>query len=259
MPTPAFDPNQPYEPVSDQKPEFDPSQNFQSADKPEFDPNQPHEPIQESQYSTPKQEALTVGENFAKGVVPFGAQYAENKLSEIGVPGLSPQEQWARQQANPALAKYSKMGGNVAMMMAAPEIKGLSIAGGMALNNAVQMGVMAGGDEYSKALMGHADPTGVVAAHIIGSTALGGAGGLLFGKGSEWLGNTEGMQAGSRLQAAMAGFGHELKFPSGGNVKGMQSFSQAAGTIPSEESALSAMSSLPNIEGEAYQSGAAAL
>ena len=137
MPTPAFDPNQPYQAVSDQKPAFDPSQYFKPIDKPAFDPSQPHEPEEDSsQYSTPGQQALTVGENLAKGYVPFVAQAAENKLSEIGVPGLSPKEQWARQQSNPNLAKYSKIAGNFGMMMAAPEIEGLSMAGGMALNNA---------------------------------------------------------------------------------------------------------------------------
>ena len=213
----------------------------------------------EGQYSTPGQETLTAGENFAKGALPFIAQKAENALSDMGVTVFSPQEQWARQQANPALAKYSKIAGNIGMMLTAPEIKGLSVAGGMALNNALQMGIISGGDEYSKALMGHGDPTGVVAAHVIGSTVLGGAGGLLFGKGSEWLNNTEGMQAGSRLQAALAGFGHELKFPSGVNAEGMQSFSKEAGTIPSEDEALQAMKALPDIEGEASVSGGAAL
>jgi hypothetical protein len=191
----------------------------------------PQTALQEK-YSTPGQQALTMGENFIKGAVPFAAQYGENKLSQMGVPGLSPEDQEARAQANPNEASWSKIGGNLGFMAAAPEVGGLAKVGSMALNSAVQMGIMSGSDEYSKSLMGHADSTPAVAAHIIGSSIAGGLGGLLIGKTANWLEGAEEQQAGSRLQAALAGFAHHLKF---GTEVGE----------PSEEAALLAMSSLP--------------
>lgn len=64
----------------------------------------------EERFSTPGQQALTIAEGIGQGLAGPVATGAEAALSAVGVPGLSPQEQEARAQANPIERYGSEIG-----------------------------------------------------------------------------------------------------------------------------------------------------
>ncbi len=74
--------------------------------------------LQNEQYSTPGQTALGIGEQLVKGAIGPGQALIEKGLTKIGVPGLSPQEQEAREQAlPPAVGPLSEMTGFAGSML----------------------------------------------------------------------------------------------------------------------------------------------
>ena len=208
-------------------PDFIPDEQFKpdaapqsaaAADAPDFIPDHEFQDDQDK-YTTPLQQAGTVAEGFARGIAPGAATYAENKLSQMGVPGISPQEQLGRQTANPGEAATGEIGGNVALMGLAPELEfaKLGQVGSKAINGMIQMGLISGGDEVSKSLLGQGDPASSVAAHIAGAGALGLIGGGLFGKAEnaakKGLQALENSKLGAKLTGFLSGFGHAATFP----------------------------------------------
>lgn len=183
----------------------------------------PDEDLQ-NQYGTPLQQVGATAEGFARGIAPGLATAAENKLSELGVPGISPQEQLGRQLANPAESGAGEVGGNIALMTALPEAEfaKLGQVGSKAINGMIHMGLISGGDEVSKSLLGQGDPASAVAAHIAGSSALGLLGGGVFGKAEELVGKglkaLEAAKVGDKLKGLVAGFGHAASFPENSKV-----------------------------------------
>lgn len=198
-------------------PDFVPDEQFKPDEAPDFVPDS-HVP-DNSKYETPGQQALTLGENFAKGIAPGLATYAENKLSQAGVPGLSPEEQVARKTANPIEAAGSEIAGNVGLMTALPEVEFLKLGqvGTKAINGMLQMGLISGGDEISKSLLGQGDPIDAVASHMAESAGIGLLTGGLFGKaeqlGAKGLKALENEKYGAKITGFLSGFGHAATFP----------------------------------------------
>lgn len=206
--TPAPSPLPAPAPVSvkfDDLKEEEPSQNFDSL----VDDS-------ENKYSTPGQQALTVGENFAKGLLPGAATYAEQKLSDFGIPGISNEDILARKAANPIEAGGAEIGGNVALMVALPEMEFAKLGqiGSKAINAMIQMGGISAGDEISKSLLGQGDPTPTVAANIAENGALGLVSGGIFGKVEQTgLKALENAKLGTKLNSFLAGMGHAATIP----------------------------------------------
>lgn len=107
--------------------------------------------------------AQTIGsgiEGAARGVLGHSATYVENKLSDLGIPGLSETDQMARETAHPYVSKGSEVAGSIIPYIVAPAA---SVAIG---------GVQAASDELGKYLMGDQDSLGAAASHIAGSMFL---------------------------------------------------------------------------------------
>lgn len=199
----------------------EPSRSSQSLDSvvpPGFEPEEKipgvpegFEPEEKPDYSTPGQQALTVGENFAKGFAPGLATAAELKLSKMGVPGLSAAEQTARAQQNPWKARGSEFAGNMALMAALPEAEFVKLGqvGAKAINSMIQMGTIAGGDELSDYLLtGKGNSGPMIAGHIIGAGALGLVGGGISGKAAEEISKYAEKKLGNQISNYMAGMGN---------------------------------------------------
>lgn len=188
-----------------------------ASDLPDTTPGQevpthdlPEDALQ-SKYSTPGQQAITVGENFLKGVAPGISTYAEQKL------GVPTEDIVGRQAANPGEAGAAEIGGNVALMAALPEMEFAKLGqiGSKAINAMIQMGGISGGDEISKALLGQGDPTPAVAAHIAENAGIGLVGGGIFGKAEQvGIKALENAKLGTKLNSFIAGLGHAATIPS---------------------------------------------
>lgn len=165
-------------------------------------------------YSSTGQQALAAVEGLGQGIAGPLATGFETKI--LGVPSA---DIVGRQQANPITHGAGQAVGNVGVMLAAPELKiaQLGKIGSAAINGMIQMGVIQGGDEISKALLGKGDPLPAVAANIAESGAMGLLGGGLFGaveKGtSKGLSVLENSKLGNKLTSFLAGFGHAAKYP----------------------------------------------
>lgn len=141
-----------------------------------------HDLPDEDKYSTAGQQALTALEGAARGASLGTSTGLEQVLSDIGVPGLTNEDILRREHTNPGWAKTSEIGGNIALMAATEGIGELFGAGSKAVDSMIQMGLISGGDEYSKAMLGVGDPLPAVAAHIAGSSILGLLTGGILGK-----------------------------------------------------------------------------
>lgn len=185
-------------------------------------------------YSTPGQQALTVGEGLASGLVSAPVTLlAERGLNKLGVPGLSDEDIKGRQEANPiehGVAEATGFGaglftgGSEAALLAnvgerlAPAALGK--IGGAAFRGLVEQMGYQGGDEISKAMLGQGDPNEPVSsalAHIGAAGLMGAATGGIFGGIS--TGASKGLQAvenaklGTNAQSFLSGIGaaSELK------------------------------------------------
>lgn len=146
-------------------------------------------------------DALAVG--MRKGASALGVP--EDKLHYIAP---NPEEMAARKEQNPVEAGASELAGNMAMMANLPQI------GGRAINSMIQMGVISGGDELSKAMLGTGDPTPAVAAHIVKAGAIGLLTGGLFGKLEKVAPRfIENQKLGTKLNSFLAGLGHAATIP----------------------------------------------
>lgn len=226
MEKPSFDPNQPFQSVEDQKPEFDPNQSFQpieipkqdSSSKPSFDESKPFQDIHEK-YSTPGQQALNMAEGALRGVSVGASTLGEQKLSELGIPGLTDEDIKNRQLANPGGTLGSEVAGNVALSFLLPEVKiaQLGKVGAAAIKSAISSGLFQSGDEISNSLLGQGNPASSAAAHIAGMTGLG----LLTGAGvSKGLQKLESVKAGTAVKSFITGMGYAANNNEFSSLKG---------------------------------------
>lgn len=214
----------------------------------------------QDKYSTPMQRLGNAAEGLAQGYAGPVATYAEKKLSDLGVPGLSTEEQVGRHSTNPGeFAASQAIGLGAGMLTGTGEagliakglehipqgVSFLAKAGSSALKGAISMGLIQGGDELSKSMLGQSDPEHPVSAAIsnIGAAALLGAvtGGIFSAIGSgasKGLSALEDAKLGNKFTSAVAGIGNSLKYSSG--------------VLPSEGTALKQMPSIP--EGVHYPS-----
>lgn len=168
----------------------------------------------EEKHSSPLEQLKTVAENVGQGALGPLATGFETKIL-----GVKPEDIKARQEANPNLTMASQMAGNIGLIAALPEVEFAKFGqvGAKAINSMIQMGVISGNDEISKAMLGQGDPTDAVAAHVAGSAAMGLMGGALFGKaqklGSKGLELLENQKVGTKLSSFLKGLGHAATFP----------------------------------------------
>lgn len=177
----------------------------------------------DEKYTTPGQQALTIGENLAKGFVPGISTLVETKLGEMGVPGLSPEDIKARSEANPIEAAGSELAGNTALLSVLPELGGVAASskwaniGSKAIDAAIKMGLISSGDELSKSLLGIGDPEHAVAANIAENAGIGLLTGGAFAKVEDALPKAlkalENNKVGTRLKSFIAGIGHAASYP----------------------------------------------
>ena len=184
----------------------------------------PEQDLQQ-QYSTPGQKLLTGIEGVARGATA-GLSDAlavgmRKGASALGVPdedlnyiAPAPESLSARKEANPIEAGATELAGNIGLMNRLPQI------GSKAVNSMLQMGLISGGDELSKALMGQGDPLTAVASHIAQSGALGLVTGGLFGKLEQpALKAIENSKLGMKMTGFLSGLAHAANFPSDAAVE----------------------------------------
>lgn len=169
----------------------------------------------DEKYSSPIEQAKTVAEGVAKGVAGPLATGFETKVL-----GVDPKDIVGRQKANPWEAGLSEGAGNAAVFALTPEIgvaARLGKVGQAAIKGALEMGLVQGGDEVSKAMLGQGDPSDAVAAHIAGAAGLGlltaGTFGVANAGIQKGLKAIENSKMGSRLTSAIIGMGHAMEFP----------------------------------------------
>lgn len=153
----------------------------------------------EDKYSTPGQQLGTVAEGLAQGVAGPLATGAELGLSKLGVPGMSAEDIAGRAEANPAEHGLAEAAGIAGSLMTGVGEAGLIAKGAKAVlpealpilgefgsaavKGAIEAGLIQGGDEASKAMLGQGDPEHPVSAALtnMGASALlGGVTGGLF-------------------------------------------------------------------------------
>lgn len=172
-------------------------------------------------YTAPLQQVGAAIEGGIRGFAGPVGTAAELGLSKLGVPGLSAQEQNLREQYNPELEGIAKGGGFVGSMMTgigelsavakgaelAAKVANLGKFGSTVLKGALEGGMLQGGDEISKAMLGQGDPEAPVAAalsHIAGASLLGGGiNGVVgtVGAGIRALGSTKVGQSAANMLA----------------------------------------------------------
>lgn len=196
--------------------------------------------LDSDKYSTLPQQVLTGAEGAAKGFAGPLATYAEKKLSDIGVPGLSVEEQEGRQKENPWVHGLSEAAGTIgglttgvgelgllskgaeavtgAMGLAGEASKAARV-GSAAVKGLIEMSGLATGDEVSKQILGRGDPEEPVASALanIGAQGLFGAatggiltlGGMGAGAGLKWMANN---RLGNAVGQFLEDFGNRWKF-----------------------------------------------
>lgn len=145
-------------------------------------------------------------------------------LAKLVIGKIDPKDIVARQQAHPDLAATSQAVGELGANFAIPEARlfksgaegagWLAKIGSKAINGAIQNGVIAGGDDVSKAMLGQGDPLPAVGAHIAEAGAAGLLLGALGGGGGHALERLAARKAeekfGSGAISYLAGAGHAL-------------------------------------------------
>lgn len=183
------------------------------------------------------QQLLTGVEGIAQGVAGPLATAAELGLSKLGVPGLEAKDIAARQAENPishGVGEAVGLAGGLFTGMSEANLIAKGVArvipeaatvmgkiGSAAIKGAIETGMIQGGDEISKALLGQGDPEAPVSSALanMGATALyGGSIGGIFGaikpaasKGAALLEKIENDKINSKLRSFMAGIGAASK------------------------------------------------
>lgn len=123
----------------------------------------------------------------------------------------APEDIAARQHENPITSTGAEIAGSFGLLNSLPKI------GSTFVNTLIKSGILAGGDELSKAMLGEGDPSTAVASHIAGTTAINLLTDGLFGKaeklGSSGLKAIENSKIGSKLSSMLTGMGHAASFP----------------------------------------------
>lgn len=184
-----------------------PAPGSQQQQQPISDPSSPAPlpagfQLDDEKYSTPRQQLLLGAEKLGKGFAGPLATGVEKALSDSGVPGLTPEDQEAREQANPTLSPVLEGAGLIAGDLTgigeigllgkvageANKAVELGKAGSHALRGAIEMAGLSAGDEASKIINDPDAASGMSLAHIGLSTALGALGGGIFGTiAPKWL------------------------------------------------------------------------
>lgn len=185
------------QPQAQTAPSFDSIQGVENETAPSFDSIEDVS----GKFDTPGQKALTAVEGATKGFAGPVATYAEKKLSQHGVPGLTPQEQQARAAINPwthglseaagfgagaltgtgeaaALAKVGEAAKSIAGMSKASTV-GARLAAA-AVGQAAEMGAFQAGDEVSKYINNAPQSVGSAVVDVGLSSLLGGIAGPAF-------------------------------------------------------------------------------
>lgn len=241
-------------------PDFIPDQQASQqapAEAPDFIPDEAPDFIPDShaqdtsKYETPGQQVLTGVEGLARGATA-GLSDAlavgmRKGASALGVPdedlhyvAPNPEDIAGRKEANPIESTGSELAGNIGFMTKLPQI------GSKAINGMIQMGLISGGDELSKAMLGQGDPVDAVASHMAESAGIGLLTGGLFGKVEELGGRSlkalEDSKIGNRVGSFLAGIGHATSFPETSKV------------VSLENSALT-QQEIKNLHNGAFQAG----
>ena len=209
-----FDPSQPYEPVAEDQPQ----QQEAEGEKPAFDASKPHEVISQTApegeaaiLSSSPQDLPTDSPDFEPDI-GFSQNQIKAAIKGLGrgltlgqsdkwaqeepkVPGLGsvlPPEKaediQKLKEEHPVASTVGELAGSASLLGTgegalglAPKIAQLpkwSKLGANAIRGATEMGIMRGGDEVSKAMLGQGDPEAPVASALtnVGKSALIGAG-----------------------------------------------------------------------------------
>lgn len=173
-------------------------------------------------YQTKSQQGLTGLEGVARGAtaglsdaLAVGMRKGASALGvspeNLHYVAPAPEDISGRKKANPIESTSSEILGNVGLL------GNLSQMGTKAIDGMIKMGIIAGGDEISKAMLGQGDPLPAVASHIAESGALGLVTGGLFGKlenvTQQGLQALENSKLGSKLSSFVTGLGHAASFP----------------------------------------------
>lgn len=187
---------------------------------PDFIPDEKFVSDEEKEkYGTIKQKALTAAEAAATGFAGPLATAAEVGLSKLGVPGLTPEEQEAREKVNPythGIAKGAGLIGGLATgvgelgllakgaeaAIGATRLAGATSTsakvGSAALKGLIEMGGLGAGDEVSDQILGKSNPESTSAA--VGSVLSHAGASGLFGTVAGGALSLGGMGAGAVLK-----------------------------------------------------------
>lgn len=220
-------------------------------DNQDVSPDQVKWDSESTQYQSPGQKALTAVEGAAKGAIgPLApaiesaisaAPMDENAESALGMGsdiaqmqgladikqlGLSPEDQAAREEANPEIAKGTEAASLIGGLLTgtgeagliakateniAPEAAGfMAKAGAGALRGLIQGGLLQGSDEISKSILGETDPQTAVSS-VVAASGLGALTGGLFGGTSAALSGNAESKVGSKIASWLAGIGSASK------------------------------------------------
>lgn len=216
-------------------PPAQPSANTQSDEPPglnEFVAPEMQEAQDKAKYSTPGQQLGGTAEALARGFAGPLATGAELALSKAGIPGLSAEDQAGREEAMGPIAHglaetAGLVGGALTGVGEAGLIgsaaehllpAGVSLAGKVGaglLKGFVENGLIQGGDELSKAMLGQGDPEAPVASALADMGAAGligaAAGGVFGGVGAKLRSLGE-AKAGTTARNEIANLGSRWKW-----------------------------------------------
>lgn len=223
----------------DAAPDFIPDDQMPDT-APDFIPDE--KPMGSGKYESTGQQLGTAAEGVAQGVAGPLATLAEQGLSKLGVPGMSDEDIQGRRATNPGIFSASEAAGLTGSMLTGVGEAGLlakglehipqgatffSKVGSKAIQGMIQMGIIQGGDETSKALLGQGDPASAVAAHIAEAGAVGLLSGGVFGAAETGVGKAlkhlESQKIGNKIPSWLAGIGHAASFPGQDIVPAAQS------------------------------------
>lgn len=249
-------------PQKQEQPAFEDTVEVKNQQQPTFEET---EPTKKDKYSTSMQKIGTSAEGLAQGFAGPIATLAEQGLNKIGVPGLSDEEIKGRREENPEIFAASEATGLIGGLLTgvgeagliAKSVQGLNVAkdagilakiGSAALKGAIEMGLIQGGDEISKSMLGQGDPEHPVAVALANTGAMALLGSITGGAfnaagqgSSKTLKMIENSKLGTKLINFLSGFGHAAAY-------------SAEKGIPSEEMALKQMASIPEDVGAGAQS-----
>ena len=205
-----------------------PSWDSLSSEPPESAPNWDDLQTPEQHYGSTEQEVKTGLEGLAQGVAGPLATLAETKLL-----GVKPEDIAGRAAANPVIHGASEATGLVGSMATglgegavaakigaklAPEVLGK--IGGSVISGFITNGIIQGGDEISKGILGTGDPQAPVSAALAHMGAAGlfggafGGAGAVLGKGLEAVGAAKlGTMAASLLAGVADGHAEAMGVP----------------------------------------------